>query len=119
MRGANFCAGMEWDENRGQNEVILQGREYEITMRLLTTFAVFAIASSLSGCGSRHALSNQDELPVECLAKPEPGSCHAAQTKFYYDYREDRCKPFVYGGCKGRVPFQTMKDCSQYCVSGH
>jgi hypothetical protein len=102
-----------------QNEVTMLIPEREVATRLLTILAFFAIASTLSGCGSVHALSNQDELPVECLTKPDPGSCHAAQTKFYYDYREDRCKPFVYGGCAGRVPFQTMKDCSRNCVSGH
>jgi hypothetical protein len=87
-------------------------------MRILTIGALLIIALIQIGCATDSAQGKNDELPVGCLVKPDPGPCHAAQTKFYYDYRDDRCKPFKHGGCDGRIPFQTLNECAQYCVSG-
>lgn len=87
-------------------------------MRFLTIPTLLAIPLILTGCGAGGALNKQDELPVRCLEKPDPGPCRAALIKFFYDYREDRCQPFQYGGCKGRVPFDTLQQCVQECVAG-
>lgn len=88
-------------------------------MRVLFTIPMlFAIAAT--GCASDDSLSNQKNgLPVDCLVKPDSGSCRAREMRFYYDYRDNRCKPFTYGGCKGRIPFQTQKECSDHCITGH
>ena len=90
-------------------------------MELRKIAAAITLASALSGCGGggsvgdRPPLNPQEELPVGCLVKPDPGPCRAAQKRFYYDYRDNRCKPFNYGGCQGRVPFETLKACQDYC----
>ena len=35
--------------------------------------------------------------------------------KIYYDFRENRCKTFYWGGCGGFVPYQTMEACVKEC----
>ncbi|NKN32561.1 BPTI/Kunitz domain-containing protein [Marichromatium bheemlicum] len=69
----------------------------------------------MAGCAAQPRIDTSKELPVGCLAKPDPGPCRAAQTRFFYDYRDNRCKPFRYGGCKGRVPFETLAECRSFC----
>jgi hypothetical protein len=49
------------------------------------------------------------------VAKPDPGGCRGHYRKFYFDYRDNRCKAFVHSGCGGRVPFETLEDCVNYC----
>ncbi|AHF03802.1 proteinase inhibitor I4 serpin [Marichromatium purpuratum 984] len=73
------------------------------------------MAALLAGCATQPSLDTNKELPVGCLAKPDPGPCRAAQTRFFYDYRDNRCKPFRYGGCEGRVPFETLAECRSFC----
>lgn len=57
-------------------------------------------------------------LPVHCLDEPDPGPCEGQEVRWYYDYRTDSCKPFHYGGCQGRVPFEDSESCRADCVAG-
>jgi hypothetical protein len=52
-----------------------------------------------------------------CQLEPDSGPCYAYFTRYYYDKTEKRCKPFVYGGCGGAVPFETLAQC-QECECG-
>ncbi len=72
---------------------------------------------TLGGCGGTTALNKNEELPVSCLTKPDAGPGRAREQRFYYDYRDNRCKAFYYGGRQGRVPFQTLQDCHDFCVA--
>jgi len=78
---------------------------------------VMAVAVALlGGCGgSRYAAGDPEDLPVSCVAKPARGNCAGRRVKYYYDYRDNRCKSFNYSGCGGRVPFETLEDCVNYC----
>jgi hypothetical protein len=74
---------------------------------------------ALSGCGGgREEVILTDELPVACVAKPQPGYCSGSIQKYYYDYRDDRCKAFYWSGCGGFVPYQTLAECTKQC-KGH
>ncbi|SDW71847.1 BPTI/Kunitz domain-containing protein [Thiocapsa roseopersicina] len=73
------------------------------------------LMAGLAGCGGAPTGGGSDELPVGCLVKPDPGPCRSNQLGFYYDYRDDRCKAFTYGGCAGRVPFPTLQHCLDFC----
>ena len=48
-----------------------------------------------------------------CSLDPETGTCLAAFPKFYFDKEEGRCKEFIWGGCNGVVPFDTMEACRE------
>merc|ERR1719414_287276 len=39
--------------------------------------------------------------PDLCLLPSEVGPCRAAFPRFYYSAAENKCLPFIYGGCLG------------------
>lgn len=41
--------------------------------------------------------------------------CRAAHTRFYFDEQTQSCKPFIWGGCQGVVPFDTLEACRALC----
>jgi hypothetical protein len=73
------------------------------------------LAPMLAGCGSHGDLEPGGELPVSCIAHTGWGSCAGAAGKFYYDYRDNRCKPATGYGCAGRTLFDSKERCSRYC----
>ncbi len=77
--------------------------------------ALGILLAGLAGCGGASSGGAREELPVGCVVKPDPGPCRSNQVRFYYDYRDDRCKAFNYGGCEGRVPFPTLQSCVDFC----
>ena len=46
-----------------------------------------------------------------CLLKPDAGNCEAYMPRYYYDNKSGKCKEFIWGGCQGTVPFETLKEC--------
>ncbi len=73
-------------------------------MRWLLISVIF-----IGGCASLQ----QDR---RCNIKPNPGPCKAAITKYYFDKKEQKCKPFTWGGCMGSVPFDDLEEC-QACIT--
>ena len=51
-----------------------------------------------------------------CYLIPDPGLCLAAFPRYYYDQNEKKCMIFIWGGCGGVVPFETMEECKNGCV---
>ncbi|WP_420320418.1 BPTI/Kunitz domain-containing protein [Flagellimonas sp.] len=54
-----------------------------------------------------------DDKVASCELEPDPGPCEAYMIRYYFDKEEQKCKEFVYGGCQGTVPFQTMEECRE------
>ncbi len=48
-----------------------------------------------------------------CDLVPDPGLCKAYFPKYYFDKTEGKCKEFIWGGCNGVVPFNTLEECKQ------
>ena len=46
-----------------------------------------------------------------CFLSPDPGLCKAAFTRYYYSPKTKKCESFIWGGCDGLVPFETLEDC--------
>lgn len=55
-------------------------------------------------------VTNTNACP-ECELEPMVGPCNAAFPKFYFDQVEKKCKEFIWGGCAGVVPFETLEAC--------
>ena len=51
-----------------------------------------------------------------CHLEPETGPCKASLEKYYFDSETKSCKPFVWGGCQGTVPFDTVELCQGLCA---
>ena len=51
-----------------------------------------------------------------CSMKPEGGPCKALFHKYYFDEKSGQCRSFVWGGCQGVVPFETLEECRKTCA---
>ena len=56
-----------------------------------------------------------EPLDDACYLIPETGPCDAVIQRYYYDQESRKCKEFIWGGCLGVVPFETMEDCKSGC----
>ena len=81
---------------------------------------VFHIASEMFG----ESISEEPEAigfslnnsSNQCELEPDPGMCKAYFPKYYFDKETNSCEEFIYGGCGGVVPFDTLEQCSQQCT---
>ncbi len=53
-------------------------------------------------------------LPAQCDLIPDSGPCFAAIEKYFFDSDDQMCKAFIWGGCEGTVPFDSLEEC-QVC----
>lgn len=67
--------------------------------------AVLGVLFLLS-CGSKC-----DKPVGNCSLTPDPGPCEALIPKYYFDAEKGKCREFMWGGCEGVVPFNTMEEC--------
>ena len=53
-----------------------------------------------------------------CHLVADPGPCTAEQVRFFFDFKSQRCRQFIYGGCEGNQnQFVTEDECLQTCLS--
>jgi hypothetical protein len=50
-----------------------------------------------------------------CKKEPVQGTCEALIYKYYFDQETETCEKFMWGGCGGKVPFETMEECQITC----
>ncbi|ORX89226.1 hypothetical protein K493DRAFT_305947 [Basidiobolus meristosporus CBS 931.73] len=50
-----------------------------------------------------------------CYSPADPGPCRARIRSWHYNKFTQKCEMFLYGGCKGNVPFKSVEDCRQTC----
>jgi hypothetical protein len=84
------------------------------SMRVYPLFLLVSVVLALGACSADDL--TQNDLPVQCLDKPDPGPCDRSEIRYYYDFRYDRCRAFHYGGCQGHVPFDTRSECEKTCL---
>lgn len=52
----------------------------------------------------------------DCLLQKEAGPCISGITRYYYDIKTIKCRPFVYGGCQGNANnYLTREQCQEKC----
>jgi hypothetical protein len=73
---------------------------------------ILLLGTLLSACQSA---SSSSSLPRACTLKPESGKCRAAHTRYWFDADSRSCRAFIWGGCEGVVPFETLEQCQQTC----
>jgi Kunitz/Bovine pancreatic trypsin inhibitor domain/Uncharacterized protein conserved in bacteria (DUF2330) len=56
------------------------------------------------------------EYSAACRKKPDRGPCKGMFEAYYFDGNSHSCKMFIWGGCQGEVPFQSLKDCQSTCL---
>ncbi len=90
-----------------------------LLIQLGLIYCMMTAAVYMSGCAPTATVRSADMLPVRCLDRPRRGHCRASIPAFYYDYRTDRCRQFLYSGCGGFIPFSTLNECATTCIERH
>ena len=60
-------------------------------------------------------LNPNSQLPEECYLEPDSGPCFGYMPMYYYNQDTQFCEMFIYGGCMGVVPFQSLEECQNIC----
>ena len=60
--------------------------------------------------------SKEKEIDI-CELKPDVGLCKGNITRYYFDETTNSCHEFIWGGCGGVVPFETLPRCQMLCNS--
>ncbi|KAF6199683.1 hypothetical protein GE061_005981, partial [Apolygus lucorum] len=69
---------------------------------------------SLAACKAKCA--KPDQQRPECSLPKAPGTCTDKLSKWYFELKEKRCRPFYYSGCGGNGNhFDSLEDCNGYC----
>ena len=71
-----------------------------------TIFIALSIITCFAACQD----DEQINIP-ECRLEPDSGVCLAAFPRYYWDEDACACKEFIWGGCGGVVPFETIEAC--------
>jgi len=104
--GCPDCAdgGSEWFEIATNDTVKRVTIEYGDSLNGLNNYI-----------NSLRSIRQSFEENQACYFIPNAGICLAAIPKYYYDFVENECLEFTWGGCGGLVPFESMEDCESSC----
>jgi Kunitz/Bovine pancreatic trypsin inhibitor domain len=86
-----------------------------VLLLLLWTFSAAEVPAA--GAAEPAGPLPRELAETRCSMKPEPGPCKALFERYYYEEKSKACRPFFWGGCSGAVPFETMAECEQACLS--
>ena len=63
--------------------------------------------TTLSECQKAGCMANK------CRLTGAPGPCRASFRRWFFNTDTGMCEQFIWGGCNGRVPFETEAECKQ------
>ena len=89
-------------------------KQKSLIFGIIVLFVVVAIAVLISYTSDKLP-NQQSDLDAQCKLEPETGPCEAFFISYYFDQQESACKEFVWGGCQGVVPFETLEECQEVC----
>jgi Kunitz/Bovine pancreatic trypsin inhibitor domain len=76
-------------------------------------YIAFFLLMMAFGCHDKEKVT-----PTKCSLEPDSGPCFASIRRYYYDRQDKQCKEFIWGGCGGVVPFETLEECKA-CEANH
>ena len=82
-----------------------------------TSTLAFAVGARAAPPATPTASSERPSsaLPEACRAAPARGPCTAAFEAYWFDAAAGVCKPFLWGGCGTRPPFDDREACERTC----
>lgn len=87
-----------------------------IVILILGGFGFRVYQLSKNSSVAEHSPTTSQQLNPKCSLQAEAGPCKAVFERYYFDPESKSCKKFIWGGCQGVVPFETLEDCNNSCV---
>lgn len=84
-------------------------------LSILVVCVAFANVAQCENSVNSETDNHKSNASERCALKPEGGPCKAIFDRYYYNPDSGECKEFMYGGCGGVVPFETMEECRKVC----
>lgn len=81
---------------------------FKITISLL--FIIFTF-----GCTTNSASLVKTPVEKKCLLKENTGKCRAYFKRYFFNQDIKKCEEFIWGGCGGSVPFNSVDTCRKAC----
>ena len=78
----------------------------------MNAYKMLIIAVLLSSCSAPVDINSPGN---SCGLKPQTGQCKAYFPRYYFNAQTNFCEVFIWGGCGGVVPFETLPGCQQVC----
>ncbi len=72
------------------------------------------ILLSLVSC-EKSSTTTENRNCKACELMPEVGPCNAAFVRYFYNQETKECDSFIWGGCSGVVPFESLDECKLCC----
>ena len=67
---------------------------------------LFLLFLCLSACQKERCIASPN-----CGIVPDAGPCEQQLRRYYYDPEMGKCMEFLWSGCAGSVPFETLEEC--------
>ena len=99
------------------NQLVSTGNKYDFDSAEIGS-GKYAVKSVVKGVGTNLEKQNSWTIKVvsnPCFLLPNSGYCKGYFIKYYFDQEQDKCMDFIWGGCDGTVPFETLNDCLSTC----
>ena len=111
--GPNADPGCLGPPGFSKDYVIPEGESIDV-QGLKITFSGVEYQDSITGTQlARFKISSSEN--EHCALKPDSGICKAMFPRYYFDQAAGICKEFIWGGCGGTVPFETLEKCQASC----
>ena len=76
---------------------------------------IFCLIFLVLSCQPDNQEVQRNALANECGLTPDAGNCKALITSYYFDRASGKCKEFMWGGCGGVRPFESLDACQAQC----
>ncbi|XP_076360877.1 papilin-like isoform X2 [Tachypleus tridentatus] len=117
IKGENIC---QLPRERGSCDGSLQRYYYSATQKRCLLFIYGGCGGNRNNFGSREECEaicvRERKCRAICRLPSEHGLCRDSLQRYYYSSSQQRCLPFIYGGCGGNSNnFGTREECETRC----
>ena len=100
---------------RCENDRVLLGVPYELEGEAYIESAILLKKEGKYSIREKKAVLYKRALHSVCQLKPMQGSGDKQIKRYYFDISTKKCRPFVWHGDGGFVPFENLDACQQHC----
>ena len=84
-------------------------------IKIVMILVLLAISALLNSCYEESIEEKAKEQDPACKMLPKPGRCKGRIESYFFNHESGQCMPFMWGGCGGSRPFETLQECQKKC----